>query len=150
MKNFLLVFFILLTLAGGAGTYYFYTQSQAANAKLNNPEQSAQDEVAKLVSEMSKIIVLPSDEQPTVATVLDKDKLKDQGFFQSAENGDKVVIYSKARKAYLYRESTHKIIEVAPIELSQPDASATPASSAKTTTASPTPVATPTPAPITQ
>lgn len=126
MKNFFLVLFIVTTLAGAGGSYYFYTQYMSVKAKLDNPEMSAQDEVAKLVAEMSTIIELPGDEQPTVATVLDKDKLKDQGFFTLAENGDKVVIYSKARKAILYRESSKKIIEVAPIELSQPEPSVSP------------------------
>lgn len=79
------------------------------------------------------IMELPQDEQPTVATVLDKDKLKDQGFFVKAENGDKVVIYSKARKAILYRESAKKIIEVAPIELSQAETSAEPSQKPKAT-----------------
>lgn len=126
MKKYLGIILILLVVAGIGGTGFFYRKYQEVNTKLNNPEQTAQEEVTRLVGEMSKIIELPTDEQPTVATVLDKDKLKDQGFFTKAENGDKVVIYSKARKAYLYRESTKKIIEVAPIDLSQPEATATP------------------------
>ena len=117
---------LLLVVAGVSGTYYYYTKYNEVNTKLNNPEQTAQEEVARLVSQIGVIMELPADEQPTVATVLDKDKLKDQGFFVKAENGDKVVIYSKARKAILYRESAKKIIEVAPIDLTQPEPSATP------------------------
>lgn len=123
---FLFVFVVLVIFSGAGGTYYYYTKYQEVNAKLNNPEKTAQDEVASLVREIGIIMELPADEQPTVATVLDKDKLKDQGFFVRAENGDKVVIYSKARKAILYRPSAKKIIEVAPIDLSQPEASAAP------------------------
>lgn len=133
----LVIILVLLLIAGGAGgTYYYYGKYQEANNKLNNPEQTAQAEVTKLVGEIGMIMELPEDEQPTVATVLDKDKLKDQGFFVKAENGDKVVIYSKARKAILYRQSSKKIIEVAPIDLTQPQASATPK---PTKTPSPTP-----------
>ena len=143
----LLILFILILIACGAGgTYYYYSKYQEVNTKLNNPEKTAQDEVAKLVGEIGTIMELPGDEQPTVATVLDKDKLKDQGFFAHAENGDKVVIYSKARKAILYRESAKKIIEVAPIDLSQPEASAQPSPKA-TKTPAPTPEETVAPSP---
>lgn len=130
-KIFVILVILLLVAAGASGTYYYYSKYQEVNNKLNNPEQTAQDEVTKIVNEIGMIMELPQDEQPTVATVLDKDKLKDQGFFVKAENGDKVVIYSKARKAILYRESAKKIIEVAPIELSQNEAGPEPSAKPK-------------------
>lgn len=55
---------------------------------------------------------LPAGEQPTLATVADQEKLKGQDFFSHAQNGDKLLIYPKAKKAILYRPSTGKIIEV--------------------------------------
>jgi hypothetical protein len=149
-KKLLLIIFILLLIAAGAGgTYFFYTKYQSAQSKISNPEITAQEEVSRIVGKIGQFLELPSDEQPTVATVLDKDKLKDQPFFAKAENGDKVVIYSKAMKAILYRESANKIIEVAPIQITQPpEASASPEASA-TPTPEPTPEETPaeTPAP---
>jgi len=68
---------------------------------------------------------LPKDEEPTIATVLDKEKLKDQLFFAKAENGDKVIIYSKNQKAILYRPSINKIIDVAPISIAPPQVTPT-------------------------
>jgi len=135
---------ILILIAGGAGgTYFFYTKYQSTLSKISNPEITAQEEVTRLVTAIGKILELPSDEQPTVATVLDKEKIKDQPFFAKAENGDKVVIYSKAMKAILYRESINKIIEVAPIQITQPpESSASPEPSVK-----PTPKPTKEPAP---
>jgi hypothetical protein len=78
---------------------------------------NAQQEIDKIVKQVSKLIDLPQDEQPTVATVSDKEKLKDQNFFAKAENGDKVLIYPQARKAYLFRPTTKKLIEVAPLNI---------------------------------
>lgn len=86
---------------------------------MDNPKVVAEAEVKEITEKLGKLMVLPVGEEPTVATVLDKDKVKDQQFFANAENGDKVVIYSKAMKAILYRLSENKIIEVAPISISQ-------------------------------
>ncbi len=134
-KLILPILILILIIAGASGTYYYYQKYQQAQFALDNPDLTAQNEVRILTDKLGKLIELPTDEEPTVATVLDKEKLKDQGFFVKAENGDKVVIYSKSRKAILYRESTNKIIEVAPIDLAQPEATSTP----KPKTASPEP-----------
>ena len=91
---------------------YFYSQYQVAK----NPQNEAKAEVKDLIAKVGKIIELPNEE-PTVATVSDKNKLKDQPFFRNAENGDKVLLYAQAKKAILYRPSLNKIIEVAPINI---------------------------------
>ncbi len=85
-----------------------------------NTEQ-AQAEMQALVAEIGKLIELPKGENPTVATITDPAKLKDQPFFANAKNGDKVLIYPNARKAFLYDPSTKKLIEVAPLILGNPD-----------------------------
>jgi hypothetical protein len=72
-------------------------------------------EIRDVAAKISKLIVLPSDELPTLATVSDPEKLKDQPFFAQAKAGFKVLVYSKAQKAILYDPTTNKIVEVAPI-----------------------------------
>lgn len=67
------------------------------------------DEV--VMESLNKIIVLPNG-IPSIATVTDKEKLADQPFFQKAENGDKVIIYSESKRAYLFRPSEQKIIDM--------------------------------------
>ena len=104
----------LLVVLGGGG--YFYYQSTKAQ-KQANPQQVAQEEVKKIVAEVGKLIDLPSGEDPTVATVTDISKLKDQPFFQKAKNGNKVLIYTNARKAILYDPQAKKVIDVAPINI---------------------------------
>lgn len=97
-------------------SYYFYDKYQKSQELLKNPTEAARQDVKTLVERVSKHIELPQEE-PTVATVSDKEKLADQPFFQKAENGDKVLIYTQARKAILYRPSTNKIIEVSTVNI---------------------------------
>lgn len=106
---------ILVIVLTGAG--YVYFQNQKNQAAKVNPQVDAQAEVKKLVSEVGKLIDLPTNEEPTVATVSDVTKLKDQAFFQKAKNGDKVLIYTNARKAILYDPQAKKVIDVAPLNI---------------------------------
>ena len=80
--------------------------------KIEHPGQVAADETKKIIADIAKIIVLPTDESPTLATVSDTTKLKDQKFFAHAEIGDKVLLYQASQKAILWRPSTKKIIEI--------------------------------------
>lgn len=104
----------LIFLGAIAAGYYYY---QSYQKLLKNPDIITKQEVTWLVEKASKLMVLPTDEEPSTATVLDKEKLKDQAFFKNSENGDKILIYAKAKKAILYRPSNDKIIEVMPIAL---------------------------------
>ena len=133
--------FILVALVAiGVGIYY-YLQFDKAQKLLKNPTLAAQNEQQSLVDKVGKLIDLPKDEQPTIATVSDVTKLKDQKFFAKAQNGYKVLIYSKAQKAILYDPKANKIIEVGPIDIgNQPSASvpSSPQSSSSSASASPT------------
>jgi hypothetical protein len=62
-------------------------------------------------------MILPTDEQPTLATVSDVTKVRDQPFFTHAQNGDQVLVYTQTRKAILYRPSADRIVEVAPLSV---------------------------------
>lgn len=109
-------------------SYYFYTKYQESQKLLKNPQQAARQEVASTVAKLAKLMVLPKDETPTIATVTDRNKLKEQPFFAKSQNGDKVILYIKAKKAILFREKENKIIEVAPINIER-QVSGTPAPS---------------------
>lgn len=101
------------------GGFFYFRSTQAPKTTPQSPQQ-AQEEVKKLVLEVGKLVELPQGEDPTVATVTDVNKLKDQPFFAKAKNGDKVLIYTNARKAYLYSPALKKILDVAPINLGTP------------------------------
>lgn len=76
------------------------------------PEALRRREVAKWVEIIGGSVELPRGETPTLATVTNRDRLGGQAFFREAENGDRMLIYPNAKKAFLYRPSTGKIIDM--------------------------------------
>lgn len=129
--NKLLPVLIILTLIGLGSAGYFYFKYQKSQHELqlaktdpSTLQKAAQAEVKSLLAEVGKLIELPSGEDPTVATITDISKLKDQPFFAHAKNGDKVLIYTNAKKAILYDPNAHKVIDVAPVNIGTSSAQA--------------------------
>jgi hypothetical protein len=114
-----LVVIAAVAAAGFFGWKYWQTQKQLSD--LKNKDEIAKQEVAELTKTVGALIKLP-EETPTVATVTDKSKLAKNDFFKQAENGDKVLIYAQARRAYLYRPTAKQLIDVTPLSI-QSDAS---------------------------
>ncbi|MBY0110565.1 hypothetical protein K2Y00_00960 [Patescibacteria group bacterium] len=112
---------LLLVLAGSAA--YLYMQ---VSSLKQDPEALARKEAEELVAVVGKLILLPKDELPTVATVSDPTKLSDQAFFAKAKVGDKVLLYPTSRKAYLYDPKANRVLEVAPINLGDTGPTVTP------------------------
>lgn len=110
-RNIILVMLVILIGMSGS-LYYFYSKSKEVTIQKN-----PKSDLEKTISQVGRLMVLPTDETPTMATVSDPEKLKDQPFFVNAKTGDKVLIYSNARKAILYSPTQDKIIEVAPVNL---------------------------------
>lgn len=92
--------------------FNFYLKAQRLESQMRSGEES---EVQKVVTEVGNLMILPKDEDPTVATISDVEKLRGQAFFADAKNGDKVLIYAKAEKAILYDPVQKKIVAVAPL-----------------------------------
>ncbi len=87
----------------------------------SDPQIAAQRETAALLARVRALMILP-DEQPTIATVTDPSKLQDQEFFQGAKLGDKVLIFTAAKKVILYDPAADRIVDVAPLNASAPPA----------------------------
>ena len=94
------VIFIILSLVLIISLYYNFSLSGQIR-QLKDPQAFAQNQIAKIVSEVGKVISLPQNETPTVATVSDLAPLKSQPFFTNAAIGDQVLIYAIARKVIL-------------------------------------------------
>lgn len=106
---------LILTVIGFGVVYKKYTDVK------NNPEKIAQAEIADIVQKAGKIISLPKDETPILATVSDSQKLKDQPFFAEAKNDDKLLVYTKAKKAVIYRPSSNMVVNVGPLVMNTSD-----------------------------
>ncbi|HMS93289.1 MAG TPA: hypothetical protein PKD28_02755 [Candidatus Saccharibacteria bacterium] len=123
-----LVIAIVIAVAGVGAATYFYLQNERIKkdpSVLAEATQSAATEEAKALKEkVAKLMQLPSDENPVVATVSDKEKLKDQAFFKDAENGDRILIFTEAKKAVIYREKDNRLINVGPIAVTSDSAAA--------------------------
>jgi hypothetical protein len=106
---------VLLGLGAFGGLYFKKYQ----DLKKNPPsaDVAAQAQVDKTVAEVGKLYQLPKDEKPSVATVKDINKLKDQPFFAKAQNDDVTLIYSNAKLAILYRPSTKQIVNVSSVTI---------------------------------
>lgn len=100
---------LLLVTAG-----YFFVQYQGLQKKLS----LVSDDTKTLVKSVGRHVLLPSDEVPTVLTVTDKEKLSGQEFFAHASNGDKVLVYEGAKKAFLYAPEKDLVLEIGPVNFS--------------------------------
>lgn len=102
-KTLIIVLMLMIIVSLVAGGYY-YTQTMNINP--------AQKELKETLKSLGKIMVLPEGETPTLATVTDPEKLKDQPFFANAKAGDKILIYTTSKKIILYSPTLNKIVEV--------------------------------------
>jgi len=127
------IFTVLISLLLGAAVIFGLAKQKPEFLGLPKDAAQVQAEVDVLVAEVDRLIALPTDEKPTVATITDVDKLKDQNFFKNAVNGDKVLIYTNARKAILYRPSENRIIEVGAVNISQASPGPSPATEVQPT-----------------
>jgi hypothetical protein len=98
---------------------FLFQQYHEARDKLSaahNPAASSEG-VKNVIAAVRKLVVLPADQTPTVATVQDVEKLRGQSFFAQAKNGDKVLVYNAEKEAILYRPSTNQIVTIAPVSV---------------------------------
>lgn len=99
---------IVLLLTSGFLTYQVFQLK-------SNPTIQGEKELDQIIAKVGKLVVLPEGETPTLATVTDPEKLKNQPFFAKAQVGYKVLLYTQSQKAILYDPKSNKIVEIAPI-----------------------------------
>lgn len=122
LRYILIAAIAIAILAGGYYIYgHFWKHSPFGPTPGPVPEQAAATSTdstlseADIVSRVGKLMLLPSEETPTLAKVSDPSALQGQVFFKNAVTGDIVLMYTKALRAILYDPAQNKIIEVGPI-----------------------------------
>lgn len=133
LRSVILLLLLVALIAVSAFLYLKYQETQKQVEKLSTiqgQQELNKTQVNQLLGEMRSIIVLPKGEDPVVATIVDIKQLKDKEFYKDAKNGDRVVVFSNAKKAYIYRPETKTIVNVGAFQV---DNSQTP----QTTTQSP-------------
>ena len=92
--------------------------------KYNSPKIVTEEIATEVANKMATNetvapdAALPQNENPMVVTIIDGEKFSAKHFFSQAKKGDRVLIYTQANLAILYRPQTHKIVES--INLAQP------------------------------
>ena len=118
MKKILsVVVWFIIGVVVGAGALFVWNNYVVKNpAKIASQMEEAQ--VKEIVAKVSKIIILPTGEEPVVATINDAASLiKEQPFYKGAKNGDVVLVYQKAAKAIVYSPERNVIVNVGPMFL---------------------------------
>lgn len=114
------VLFVVLVVGGSFLLWQNY-QLKAVASDVGSDTEMTAVEIQDLLAKIGKHILLPSDEEPTIATIVDAEKLsQEQAFYQNVVNGDKVLIYMQAQKAVIYRENGDVLVNVGPVYTNTP------------------------------
>ena len=117
----LLGIFLLVALIGVVTSISLFSKVKT----LENPKQTAETKIKDTVAELGKVMVLPTNETPTMATVSDPNKLRSQAFFANAQMGDIVLVYATSKKAILWRPSTKQVVEISGLNTGTQDSTQT-------------------------
>ncbi len=122
VKNPIMTGVFLILIAGLVAIGYMYYKTRQQLKQLSTPEGQrvvAQAEVKDIVGRLGKLTLLPN-EDPVVATILDSKYLATQSaFYKDAQNGDKLVVYPKAQKAFIYSPDRNIIVNAGPLIVDQ-------------------------------
>lgn len=131
---------IVLIIIGGLGLYAYNANKQLK--MLNDPalrQQAAKEEINSWVNKISKHIILPTGEDPMMATITDINALvKEQPFYQGAANGDIILIYSKAKQGYVYDPTKDIIVKMGPVFIDNSNSAGQTGTGTSTNTNTPT------------
>jgi hypothetical protein len=89
--------------------------------QLQGNNEANQEKARQVVEKVTALIAIDVSVEPTVATIVDVERLREQNpFYDKAENGDYLIV--TPTRAVLYRESENIILDVVPVQIEQPAA----------------------------
>lgn len=117
----LIIVIIVVIIIAVLGFFYFSdSTAPTVDVGLGEEAQLDEEEIETLVDAVRRHIVLPEDEEPLVATIVNVDELiAEQAFYQGAQNGDVLIIYGSVAKALIYNPREDRLVNVGPVEVQQ-------------------------------
>lgn len=113
------ILLIILGVIIGVGFTFLYIQKFGIpfrNMSQNISKIEQEKILNEMVEKVGKLIILPQDEVPVMATIEDAETLmKKEVFYAGTKNGDIVLMYQKALKAVVYSPDRNIIVNVGPI-----------------------------------
>lgn len=100
--------------------FWFFNQQKTPTVIVGTGEdaQLSEQQIQDLIRAVRRHIVLPEDEEPLVATIVNIDQLvAEQPFYQGASNGDILMIYGSVAKALIYDPRADRLVNVGPVEI---------------------------------
>jgi len=90
-------------------------QLQTGNTRQNR------EQAQRIIRKVKRLMVINEDVEPTVATIVDVEALRERNpFYSKAENGDFLVVTPE--RAILYSEDRNIILDVIPVQIQAPPA----------------------------
>jgi uncharacterized protein (UPF0333 family) len=108
---------VLVAVVSVGGWWAFSSQSSddLANLSANAGAKLTETQVDAVVARISKFMVVPETERPSVVVLKDTASLaQQQAFYKDAKDGDVLVVYST--RAIIYDAKANKLVGVSPIQ----------------------------------
>lgn len=118
-----LLLIVLVVLAVTLDTQRRKAQTELKNLtvrleQLQGNNAANQEKAKNVVERLKKLMDIDVSVEPTVATIVDVEKLRKQNpFYNKAENGDFLIV--TPTRAILYNEEENKILDVVPVQIEQ-------------------------------
>ena len=86
--------------------------------QLNGNQAQNRDAAKQIVERVRKLYDIPADLEPTVATIVDVDALRQRNaFYNKAKNGDYLIVTTE--RAILYDAQKDIILDVVPVQIQE-------------------------------
>ena len=94
--------------------------SASSDITLSQDGSLSVEETNKVLGRVGQLLVVPEGTIPLVATIINVEELQaQQAFYQSAQNGDILIIYPSTQKAVIYNPRDDILVNVGPVILDQ-------------------------------
>lgn len=106
---------VLLVVVAVGGYYAWHSNVSSGDlGSLTAGQKLSDNQVTQLIARISKFLVVPGDEQPSITVISEADKLaQQQAFYKDAKDGQVLLVYSN--RAIIYDPEANKLVNVGPI-----------------------------------